>query len=189
MITKKFKFSSNMLDEMIHKSTGVSYDNETKRNEELLNIIADKVYKVLPKQKRSDYITRIEEKQRTVNSYKEWYDLDLSKYKKPFAYLEITEEEFYVWFKYWLEYYYDDGSYYGDIRECGYPFDKFKSSKKIRSMEYLEAKKLLKKMFKVFNFNQFDESHRAGSKINFVKSLIDKGITQDQIIVSNATKH
>jgi hypothetical protein len=71
-----------MLDEMIHKSTGVSYDNEEKRNEELLNIIADKVYKVLPKEKRSDCVKRIQEKQNTVSSYKDWCRLELSKYKK-----------------------------------------------------------------------------------------------------------
>jgi hypothetical protein len=189
MLSKKFKFSANMLDEMIHKSTGVTYDNEEKRSEELLNIIADKVYKVMPKEKRSDCVKRIEQKQNTVSSYKDWCKLELSKFKKQFAYLEITQEEFCTWYKYWLEYYYDDGSYYGDIRECGYPFDKFKSHKKIRSMEYLEAKKLLNKMFKVFTVNTFDENHRAGSKLNFVKSLLKKGITPDQIVVSNTTKH
>ncbi len=189
MLSKKFKFSANMLDEMIHKSTGVSYDNEEKRNEELLNIIADKVYKVLPKEKRSDCVKRIQEKQNTVSSYKDWCRLELSKYKKPFAYLEITREEYCVWYRYWLDYYYDDGSYYGDLRDCGYPFDKFKSSKKIRSMEYLEAKKLLNKMSKVFTFNTFDENHRAGSKLKFVKSLINKGITKEQIVASNTTKH
>ena len=181
MITKKFKFSANMLDEMIHKSTGVSYDNEQKRSEELLNIIADKVYKIMPKQKRTDCVKRIEEKQKTVSSYKDWCKLELSKFKKSFVYLEITEEEFWTWFKYWLEYYFDDGSYYGDVRECGYPFDKFKSSKKIRSMEYLEARKLLKRMFKIFKLDNFIEDHRAGSKLKFAMSLVTAGVTPDKI--------
>ena len=186
MIKQRFKFSSNMLDEMIHKSTGVSYDNEEKRSEELLNIIAEKVNKVMPKEKRRDCVKRIEEKQKTVNSYKEWYSLELSKYKKEFAYLEITEEEFWTWFKYWLEYYFDDGSYFADLRECGYPFDKFVSNKKIRSAEYLEARKLLNKMFKVFKTNCFDEGHRAGAKIKFAAALVDSGITPNQI---STTQH
>jgi len=186
MKKQRFKFSSNMLEEMIHKSTGVSYDNEEKRSEELLNIIAEKVNKVMPKEKRRDCVKRIEEKQKTVNSYKEWYSLELSKYKKEFAYLEITEEEFWTWFKYWLEYYFDDGSYFADLRECGYPFDKFVSNKKIRSAEYLEARKLLNKMFKVFKTNCFDEGHRAGAKIKFAAALVDSGITPNQI---STTQH
>lgn len=181
MITKKFKFSANMLDEMIHKSTGVSYDNEEKRSEELLNIIAEKINKVMPRQKRLDCVKRIEEKQNTVNSHKDWYALELSKYKKEFAYLEITEEEFWTWFKYWLEYYYDDGSYYADLRECGHPFDKFKSHKKIRSAEYLEARKLLNKMFKIFKLDNFIEDHRAGSKLKFAMSLVNAGVTPNKI--------
>jgi hypothetical protein len=175
-----------MLDEMIHKSTGVSYDNEEEKNIKLLDIIADKIYKVIPKQKRSDCITRIEEKQKTVKSYKEWYFLELSKYKKPFAYLEITEEEFWVWYKYWLEYYFDENSIFSDVRDLPFSNKTFSSSKKIKSFEYLESKKLLNRMFKIFKLNNFNEDFRAGAKLKFAMNLVDNGITPDKI---NTTQH
>jgi hypothetical protein len=190
MKKQKFKFTSIMLDEMLHKSTGVDYENEEKRSEELLTIIGNKIEKILPKRKRYDVVNRITEKQQSAKSYEEYVSLQLSKYKKEFAYLEITEEEFNVWYEYWLDYYYDDFSIYGDIRENFIqPFDWLHSHKAIRSVEYLEAKKLLNRMKKTFKNNSFNNDYRASNKLKFAYKLAKAGVTAETINQTMKTKH
>ncbi len=47
---RKFKISSLFLDhDMLHKSEGVTYDNEGTRSYDLLEIISKKIHKALPK--------------------------------------------------------------------------------------------------------------------------------------------
>jgi hypothetical protein len=88
--------------------------------------------------------------------------------RRKFNWIEITEEEYQTWYKYFLEYYIDDDSIY------------------YRTEEYKEAKKLLRKLINFFGVSSFDESHRAGAKLKFVKALVDNGITLDKI---NTTQH
>jgi hypothetical protein len=186
----KFKFSSSMLDEMDWKATGVTYDNEEKRSEELLAIISEKIKKIKPREKRYDVVNRITEKQQSAKSYKEYVSLELSKYKKEFAYLEITEEEFNTWYEYWLNYYYDHFSCYGDIREnFTQPFEWLHSHKVIRSVEYLEAEKLLTKMKKAFKNNSFNNDYRASNKLKFAYELAKANVTTETINQTMETKH
>lgn len=83
--------------------------------------------------------------------------------RKKFNWIEITQEEYQTWYKYFLEYYIDDDSLY------------------YKTEEYKEAKKLLKKLIKVFGVSTFDESHRAGSKLKFAMALVNAGVTADKI--------
>ena len=195
MIKAKFKMSSIFLDhEMLHKCDGVSYDNESKRAEELLDIISGKLNFVIPKKRRRDVVNRLEKKYYTALTLKEYVSSLNEVYKKPFGYIEITKEEYDVWYKYWLEYYVDDYSIFGDIRlqfndYCHNPNDpipKWVPNKKTKSWEYLEANKLLKRMNKVFGEPQLLNDHRAGAKIEFAKTLIDTGVAQ-KIIKGNNT--
>lgn len=179
-----------MLEEMLWKASGVDYENENKRSEELLTIINNKVEAVIPKKKRYDVVDRITEKQQSAKSYKEYVSLQLSKYKKEFAYLEITEEEFNTWYDYWLDYYYDDYSCFGDMRDSFIqPFNWLNSHKKIRSVEYLEAKKLLNRMEKVFKNNSSNNDHRASNKLKFAYELAKAGVTTETINQTMKTKH
>jgi len=193
----KFKMSSIFLDhEMLHKCDGVSYDNESKRAEELLNIISAKLQSVISKKRRRDVVSRLEKKYYTAKTLKEYVSSLNEVYKKPFAYIEITQEEYDVWYKYWLEYYVDDYSIFGDIRlqfsdvlhNPNEPKPKWLPNKKTKSWEYLEANKLLKRMKKVFGEPELLNEHRAGAKIDFVKTLIDTGVAQ-KIIKGNNTEH
>jgi len=193
----KFKISSHFLEhDMLHKCDGVSYDGEGKRAEELLNIISAKLSSALPKQRRKDVVKRLEAKHETASDYKEFISSLNEQYKKPFTYLEITQEEYEVWFKYWLEYYYDDDSIFADIR-TQYPLyknsmyysgprPKWLPNKRTPSWEYLEARKLLKRMKKVFDKSDYDLDHRAGTKMKFVQTLINTGIAS-KIFKSNDT--
>ena len=103
-------------------------------------------------------------------------DILASKYfkidnRKEFNQIEITEEEYQIWYVYFLEYYIDEGSIY------------------VGSKEEKEAKRLLKSLIKFFGQSNFDESHRAGGKIKFAISLAKKGVVASQISESNETKH
>ena len=187
--------SSIFLDhEMLHKCDGVSYDNESKRAEELLNIISAKLQSVISKKRRRDVVSRLEKKYFTAKTLKEYVSSLNEVYKKPFGYIEITQEEYDVWYKYWLEYYVDDYSLFGDIRlqfgsswhNPNEPKPKWLPNKKTKSWEYLEANKLLKRMKKVFGEPELLNDHRAGAKIKFVRTLFDTGVAQ-KIIKGNDT--
>jgi len=135
MKTRKFKIATWFIeDELCHK-VSISYDHETERAYQLLDILYSKLK----------------------------YDR-----RRKFNSIEITEEEYQTWYKYFLEYYIDDDSIY------------------YRTEEYKEAKKLLRKLINFFGVSPFDESHRAGAKLKFVKALVDNGITLDKI---NTTQH
>ncbi len=177
--------SSIFLDhEMLHKCDGVHYDNESKRAEELLDIISAKLHSVISKKRRSDVVSRLEKKYYTAKTLEEYHSSLNEVYKKPFGYIEITQEEYDVWYKYWLEYYVDDFSIFGDVRHQFHdhnpnePLPKWVPNKKKKSWEYLEANKLLKRMNKVFGEPELLNEHRAGAKIDFVKTLIDTGVAQ-----------
>ena len=193
----KFKMSSIFLDnEMLHKCDGVSYDNESKRAEELLDIISGKLQSVISKKRRRDVVSRLEKKYFTAKTLKEYISSLNEVYKKPFGYIEITQEEYDVWYKYWLEYYVDDYSLFGDIRlqfgdmhhNPNEPKPEWLPNKKTKSWEYLEADKLLKRMKKVFGEPELLNEHRAGAKISFAKTLVDTGVAQ-KLIKGNDTEH
>ena len=130
MKTRKFKIATWFIeDELCHK-VSISYDHETERAYQLLDIIYSKLK----------------------------YDR-----RKKFNSIEISEEEYQTWYKYFLEYYIDDDSLY------------------YRTEEYKEAKKLLRKLINFFGVSSFDESHRAGAKLKFVMALVNNGITADKI--------
>ena len=135
MKTRKFKIATWFIEEELGHKISISYENETKRAYQLLDILYSKLK----------------------------YDR-----RKKFNWIEITEEEYQTWYKYFLEYYIDDDSLY------------------YRTKEYKEAKKLLRKLINFFGVSSFDESHRAGAKLKFAKTLIDNGITADKI---NTTLH
>jgi hypothetical protein len=135
MKTRKFKIATWFIEEEFEHKISISYDNETERAYQLLDIISSKLK----------------------------YDR-----RKKFNSIEITEEEYQTWYKYFLEYYIDDDSIY------------------YKTEEYKEAKKILRKLINFFGVSTFDESHRAGAKLKFVKALIDNGITLDKI---NKTEH
>ncbi len=81
-----------------------------------------------------------------------------------------SEEEYQTWYVYFLEYYIDDESI-------------FKGTK-----EYKEAKKLLDRMIKFFGIPNFNQDHRAGSKLRFVRTLVKTGIAQ-RLMTGNDTEH
>ena len=86
-------------------------------------------------------------------------DILASKYfnidnRKKINQIEITEEEYQTWYVYFLEYYIDDGSIY------------------VGSEEEKVSKKLLRKMIKFFGKPNFNIDHRAGAKINFVRTMV-----------------
>ena len=136
MKTKNFKIPTWFIEEELCHKISISYDGETKRAYDLLDILYGKYCKI--------------DRRRKVNS------------------IEVTEEEYQTWYKYFLEYYIDDSSIYAG------------------SKEYKESKKLLNKMFKFFGVSSFSEDHRAGSKLKFAMSLVNAGLTADKI---SQTKH
>ena len=86
-------------------------------------------------------------------------DILASKYfnidnRKKINQIEVTEEEYQTWYVYFLEYYIDDGSIY------------------VGSEEEKVSKKLLRKMIKFFGKPNFNIDHRAGAKMNFVRTMV-----------------
>mgnify|MGYP003119022497 FL=1 len=86
-------------------------------------------------------------------------DILASKYfkidnRKEFNQIEITEEEYQIWYVYFLEYYIDEGSIY------------------VGSKEEKEAKRLLKSLIKFFGKPDLNMDHRAGAKMNFVRVMV-----------------
>ena len=131
MKIRKFKIPTWFIeDELCHKIS-ISYDHETERAYQLLDILYSK--------------------------------LNVHDRRRKYNWVEVTEEEYQTWYKYFLEYYIDDSSIYAG------------------SKEYKESKKLLKRMFKFFGASSFDESHRAGSKLKFAMALVNAGVTPNKI--------
>ena len=97
------------------------------------------------------------------NETKRAYDLlkiMLNKYwkidnRKKFNNIEVTEEEYQVWYVYFLEYYIDEHSIF------------------VGSKEEKESKRLLKAMKKFFGNPSFNDDHRAGSQLKFAKNMVD----------------
>ncbi len=75
--------------------------------------------------------------------------------RKKFNRIEVTEEEYQTWYVYFLEYYIDDGSIYKG------------------SDQYKESKKLLDRMVKFFGVHTYNQDHRAGAKMNFVRAMVE----------------
>lgn len=88
--------------------------------------------------------------------------------RRKFNRIEVTEEEYQTWYVYFLEYYIDDESIYKG------------------SNQYKEAKKLLDRMIRFFGVPNFNMDHRAGTKMRFVRTLIQTGIAQ-KLIKGNDT--
>jgi len=88
--------------------------------------------------------------------------------RRKFNRIEVTEEEYQTWYVYFLEYYIDDESIYKG------------------SNQYKEAKKLLDRMIKFFGVPNFNMDHRAGTKMRFVRTLVQTGIAQ-KLIKGNDT--
>ena len=201
MKTRKFKISSHFLyNDMLHKSEGVSYDGESKRSEELLEIISNKLHSALPKSVKytSKKYKNLEAKEEKITDYKE-YVKHLNKfYLKPFTWIEITEEEYKVWYKYWLEYYFDETSIFWDIRSqylknpnsmfySGKP-PKWLPNKRTPSWEYTEAKNILNRMNKFFGQSDFSEDHRAGAKMKFVSNMVKEMGAENALQVVKSLK-
>ena len=74
--------------------------------------------------------------------------------RKKFNRIEVTEEEYQTWYVYFLEYYIDDESIYKG------------------SDQYREAKKLLDRMTKFFGVHTYNQDHRAGVRMNFVRTMV-----------------
>ena len=138
MKTRKYKIPTWFIEDELSHKVSISYDHETKRAYELLDIMSDKYFKI--------------DRRRKFNR------------------IEVTEEEYQTWYVYFLEYYIDDESI-------------FKGTK-----EYKEAKKLLDRMIKFFGIPNFNQDHRAGSKLRFVRTLIKTGIAQ-KLMKGNDTEH
>jgi hypothetical protein len=128
MKIRKYKIPTWFITEELHHKVGISYDHETKRAYELLDIMSDKYWKI--------------------------------DRRKKFNRIEVTEEEYQTWYVYFLEYYIDSESIYKGTKE------------------YKESKKLLDRMIKFFGVPTFNENHRAGSKLRFVRTLIKTGVAQ-----------
>ena len=186
MLMRKFKISSHFLDhDMLHKSEGVSYDNEGTRSYDLLEIISKKIHEAIPKKLRygTKRYKNLEAKEKDISDYKDYVKWLNKFYKKPFSWIMVTKEEYDVWYKYWLEYYYDSSSYFGDIRSQYNSHDpmigdiekpKWLPKKRTPSWEYTEAKNLLYRMEKFFGKSNFCEDHRAGKKINFAVTMVNE---------------
>ena len=201
MKKRKFKISSHFLDhDMLHKSEGVTYDDESKRSEELLKIISKKLHSVLPK--TVNYGTKkyknLDAKKEKITNYKE-YTKHLNRYFiKPFTWIEVTEEEYKVWYKYWLEYYFDETSVFWDIRSV-YPKDpnsmfysgrqpKWLPKKRTPSWEYTEAKNLLNRMNIFFGKSDFSDDHRAGPQMKFVSNMVKEMGAENALQVAKSLK-
>tara|TARA_R100000329_G_C7583979_1_gene206978 strand:+ start:69 stop:503 length:435 start_codon:yes stop_codon:yes gene_type:complete len=74
--------------------------------------------------------------------------------RKKFNRIEVTEEEYQTWYVYFLEYYIDDESIYKG------------------SNQYKEAKKLLDRMTKFFGVHTYNQDHRAGLRMKFVRTMV-----------------
>ena len=149
----KFKFSAILFSELEHKST-IAYDN-TPEEQILLDKILSKVLQnIEPKHYKS--FKRICDKQKICNSFKDYNDLEIAKYKKPFAYIEVTKDEFNTWYYDWFDFYLTT-DYALPISETFSQFKWARNSNE-KTAQYTEAKRLLNSMYKVFGKIEFDEA-------------------------------
>jgi predicted metal-dependent phosphoesterase TrpH len=152
----KFKFSSVFFGELEHKAT-ITYDN-TPEEQKLLDAILQKVLHTMPRTKALKSYNKICEKQKNCNSHKDFNDLEIAKYKKPFAYLEVTKDEFHTWYEGWLDFYLNS-DYALPISETFY--QKWSKNSNEKTAIYKEAKRLLSSMYKVFGKLKFDQNEFA----------------------------
>ena len=122
MKKRNFKMASWFIREDLEHKVTITYDNESKRAYELLDIMLSKYWKI--------------------------------DNRKSFNKIEVTQEEYQTWYIYFLEYYIDETSIY------------------VGSKEEKESKRLLKDMQKFFGKTNFDMDHRAGAKMNFVRTMV-----------------
>ena len=138
MKTRKYKIPTWFINEELCHKVEISYDNESKRAYQLLDILWDKFRKI--------------------------------DNRKNFNWIEVTEEEYQVWYVYFLEYYIDDESIYAG------------------SNEYKEAKKLLTRMVRFFGTPTYDMNHRAGAFWSFARELAKTGLP-NKLLENLKTKH
>jgi hypothetical protein len=151
----KFKFSAILFSELEHKAT-IAYDN-TPEEQILLDKILSKVLQnIEPKPYR--YFKRIEDKQKICSSFKEYNDLEIAKYKKPFAYIEVTKDEFHTWYEGWFDFYLNS-DYALPILETFSQYSWARNSNE-KTAQYKEAKKLLNSMYKVFGKLELSEESK-----------------------------
>ena len=151
----KFKFSAILFSELEHKAT-IAYDN-TPEEQILLDKILSKVLQnIEPKHYKS--FERICDKQKICNSFKEYNDLEIAKYKKPFAYIEVTKDEFHTWYEGWFDFYLNS-DYALPILETFSQYSWARNSNE-KTAQYKEAKKLLNAMYKVFGKLELSEESK-----------------------------
>jgi len=151
----KFKFSAILFSELEHKAT-IAYDN-TPEEQILLDKILSKVLQnIEPKPYR--YFKSICIKQQNCNSFKEYNDLEIAKYKKPFAYIEVTKDEFHTWYEGWFDFYLNS-DYALPILNTFSQYSWARNSNE-KTAQYKEAKKLLNSMYKVFGKLELDEESK-----------------------------
>lgn len=151
----KFKFSAILFSELEHKAT-IAYDN-TPEEQILLDKILSKVLQnIEPKPYR--YFKSICIKQQNCNSFKEYNDLEIAKYKKPFAYIEVTKDEFHTWYEGWFDFYLNS-DYALPILETFSQYSWARNSNE-KTAQYKEAKKLLNAMYKVFGKLELSEESK-----------------------------
>ena len=151
----KFKFSAVFFGELEHKAT-ITYDN-TSEEQKLLDNIWAKVLEIMPRTKSLKSYNKICEKQKNCSSLKEFNDLEIAKYKKPFAYLEVTKDEFHTWYEGWLDFYLNS-DYALPISETFY--QKWAKNSNEKNAIYKEAKRLLNSMYNVFGQLELDEESK-----------------------------
>ena len=150
----KFKISAILFSELEHKITGIAYDENTEEKI-LLDNICNKVMKSIIRKPYKSY-EKICDKQKNCNSFKEYNDLEIAKYKKPFAYIEVTKDEFNTWYYHWFDFYLTT-DYALPISETFSQFKWARNSNE-KTAQYTEAKRLLNSMYKVFGKIDFDEA-------------------------------
>lgn len=151
----KFKISAILFSELEHKAT-IAYDN-TPEEQTLLDKILSKVLQnIEPKHYKS--FKRICDKQKICNSFKEYNDLEIAKYKKPFAYIEVTKDEFHTWYEGWFDFYLNS-DYALPILETFSQYTWARNSNE-KTAQYKEAKKLLNAMYKVFGKLELSEESK-----------------------------
>lgn len=152
----KFKFSAILFGELEHKVTGIDYEN-TPEEQMLLDNILNKLMKNIETKPYKSY-QKICDKQKTCNSFKEYNDLEIAKYKKPFAYIEVTKDEFYTWYEGWFDFYLNS-DYALPILETFSQYAWARNSNE-KTAQYKEAKKLLNSMYKVFGKLELSEDSK-----------------------------
>ena len=151
----KFKFSAILFSELEHKAT-IAYDNTAEEKILLDKILSKVLQNIEPKHYKS--FKRICDKQKTCSSFKEYNDLEIAKYKNPFAYIEVTKDEFHTWYEGWFDFYLNS-DYALPILETFSQYAWARNSNE-KTAQYKEAKKLLNSMYKVFGKLELSEESK-----------------------------